>query len=40
MPVDSVRAPDFWQVARRPRWIGALLLALAVAAGFAALGQW
>jgi surfeit locus 1 family protein len=30
----------FWQVARRPRWIGALLLALAVAGAFAALGQW
>jgi surfeit locus 1 family protein len=29
-----------WSVARRPRWIGALLLALAIAAGFAALGQW
>lgn len=29
-----------WQVARRPRWIGALILALAIAAGFAALGQW
>ena len=29
-----------WSVARRPAWIGALLLALAVAAGFAALGQW
>jgi cytochrome oxidase assembly protein ShyY1 len=29
-----------WSVARRPRWIAALLLALAVAAGFAALGQW
>jgi cytochrome oxidase assembly protein ShyY1 len=29
-----------WQVARRPRWIAALLLALAIAAGFAALGQW
>ncbi len=29
-----------WSVARRPRWIGALLLALALAAGFAALGQW
>lgn len=27
-------------MARRPRWIGALLLALAVASGFAALGQW
>jgi cytochrome oxidase assembly protein ShyY1 len=31
---------SFWSVARRPRWIGALLLALAVAGGFAALGQW
>ena len=29
-----------WAVARRPRWIGALILALAIAAGFAALGQW
>ena len=29
-----------WAVARRPRWIGALVLALAIAAGFAALGQW
>lgn len=34
------RAPGFWAVARRPRWIGALLLALAIAAGFSALGQW
>jgi len=33
-------APSFWAVARRPRWIGALLLALAIAAGFSALGQW
>ena len=33
-------APGFWAVARRPRWIGALLLALAIAAGFSALGQW
>jgi cytochrome oxidase assembly protein ShyY1 len=32
--------PGFWAIARRPRWIGALLLALAVAAGFSALGQW
>ena len=31
---------SFWAVARRPRWIAALLLALAIAAGFAALGQW
>lgn len=29
-----------WSVARRPRWIAALLLALAIAAGFAVLGQW
>ena len=29
-----------WSVARRPRWIAALVFALAVAAGFAALGQW
>lgn len=34
--------PDvrFWSVARRPRWIAALVLALAIAAAFAALGQW
>jgi surfeit locus 1 family protein len=30
----------FWQVARRPRWIAAFLLAMALAAGFAWLGQW
>jgi surfeit locus 1 family protein len=29
-----------WSVARRPRWIAALVFALAIAAGFAALGQW
>ncbi|MDQ1528426.1 MAG: surfeit locus 1 family protein, partial [Actinomycetota bacterium] len=29
-----------WSVARRPRWVAALVLALAVAAGFALLGQW
>lgn len=29
-----------WQLARQPRWIAALFLALAIAAGFAALGQW
>jgi len=29
-----------WEVARRPRWIGMLLVCLAVAAGFALLGQW
>lgn len=32
--------PGFWRIARRPRWIAALLLALGVAAAFAALGQW
>jgi cytochrome oxidase assembly protein ShyY1 len=32
--------PDFWRTARRPRWIAVLVLALGVAAGFAALGQW
>lgn len=31
---------SFWSVARRPRWIGALILSLAIAGGFAALGQW
>lgn len=34
------KAPSFFAVARRPKWIGALLLSLAVAAVFAALGQW
>lgn len=31
---------SFWAIARRPRWIAALALALGVAAAFAALGQW
>ncbi|MFT4028742.1 MAG: SURF1 family cytochrome oxidase biogenesis protein [Protaetiibacter sp.] len=45
-PVDPDARPprpslaQFLSVARRPRWIGALLLSLAIAAGFAALGQW
>lgn len=30
----------FWATARTPRWIAALLLSLAIAASFAALGQW
>jgi cytochrome oxidase assembly protein ShyY1 len=30
----------FWATARTPRWIAALVLALAIAAAFAALGQW
>lgn len=38
--VEPARTPGFWAIARRPRWVGALILALAVAAGFAALGQW
>lgn len=38
MPSDAT--PGFWQIARRPRWIAALALALGVAAAFAALGQW
>ena len=29
-----------WSVARRPRWIVGLLVALGIAAAFAALGQW
>ena len=29
-----------WAVARRPQWIAAFFLALVIAAGFAALGQW
>lgn len=38
--MTSTLGPDFWSVARRPRWIAALLLCLGIAAGFAALGQW
>lgn len=29
-----------WTVARRPKWVALLVLALLLAAGFAALGQW
>lgn len=32
--------PSWFQVARRPKWLGALLLALSIAAIFALLGQW
>lgn len=32
--------PAFGRMARRPRWIAALVLALTIAGGFAALGQW
>lgn len=31
---------EFFRVASRPKWIGVLVLALAIAAAFAALGQW
>ncbi len=45
VPDPDARPPrptlaQFLSVARRPRWIGALLLSLGVAAAFAALGQW
>jgi cytochrome oxidase assembly protein ShyY1 len=33
-------AAEFFRIARRPLWIGALVLSLAIAAAFAALGQW
>ena len=36
----SNKAPNFFRVATRPKWIGALLLSLLVAAIFAGLGQW
>jgi len=36
----STKAPTFFRVATRPKWIGALLLSLVVAAIFAGLGQW
>lgn len=32
--------PGFWQVARRPRWILSLLLALVFVAAFSLLGRW
>jgi len=32
--------PTWWQVARRPRWIAALVLAMAIAVVFSLLGQW
>jgi surfeit locus 1 family protein len=35
-----VSEPTFWQVARRPQWILALLLVMALAGGFAWLGKW
>jgi surfeit locus 1 family protein len=39
-PTIPSLATRFWATARTPRWIAALVLALAIAAGFAALGQW
>jgi hypothetical protein len=36
----SNKAPSFFKLATQPKWIGALLLALLVAAIFGALGQW
>lgn len=33
-------APTVWTIARRPRWIALLVLALVISAGFAALGKW
>lgn len=32
--------PTFWQVARRPQWILALILVMGLAGGFAWLGKW
>jgi surfeit locus 1 family protein len=39
-PTTPTLSSRFWATARRPRWIAALVLALGIAAGFAALGQW
>lgn len=39
-PIAAETSPTFFQLARRPKWIGALVIALAVAAVFAAFGQW
>lgn len=36
----TTAAPSFWQVARRPRFVWGLILALAIAALFAFLGRW
>ncbi len=35
-----MRQPSFWEVARRPKWIAGLLIALLVAAVFSLLMQW
>ncbi|WBU37732.1 SURF1 family protein [Homoserinibacter sp. YIM 151385] len=39
-PARRMTRREFLGIARRPRWIGALALVLAVAAAFAALAQW
>lgn len=38
MPTQNL--PSFWQIARQPKWIAALLGVAAVAAVFAGLAQW
>lgn len=35
-----MRQPSFWEIARRPKWVAGLVLAMAVAAVFAILMQW
>jgi surfeit locus 1 family protein len=35
-----MQQPSFWEIARRPKWIGGLLIALAIAAIFSLLMQW
>jgi surfeit locus 1 family protein len=40
LSTTSSLSSRFWATARTPRWIAALVLALAIAAAFAALGQW
>ncbi|MGV8876237.1 MAG: SURF1 family cytochrome oxidase biogenesis protein [Rhodoglobus sp.] len=37
---EPVPTATVWHIIRRPRWIAALVLALAIAFSFAALGQW
>ncbi|MGV8913546.1 MAG: SURF1 family protein [Rhodoglobus sp.] len=39
-PAAPTVPATMWQIARRPRWVGALVLALAIASSFALLGQW
>jgi len=40
VPEQVFSWPGFFRVASRPRWLGALLLALLLASAFAFLGQW